>query len=188
MTKSSRAATNAASELSVDTSPSRTAVPGPSSKPTSTMREVVVAFDREGTIRIPNDLPDAGRLEHGYAAPATASKAQPTRSPATTRPTVIVRGGLRRPHPRPPKRPHLHRRRQPTRHQTTNSPTRRPNRSRSASATSPKLSAAPAQRAHGRRRVARSRRSRRNARRDSLAELANRRGNSTPRCEGRPPT
>ena len=30
-------------------------------------REVVVAFDREGTIRVPNAYLTAGRLEHGYA-------------------------------------------------------------------------------------------------------------------------
>ena len=73
---------------------------------------VEVEFRREGAIRLPRRYLAAGHLEHALRAHhLRQSRERRSTPPATTRPTVIVRGGLRRAHPRPQHDPALRRRR-----------------------------------------------------------------------------
>ena len=110
-TRSSPAATTATFAPPGHVTSSRTAAPEPSSKSTRP-DEVVVAFRREGTIRIPHDYLAAGHLEHGYAR-TTYGVQGATHDVARYHPTDVqlVRRGLRRDHPARESGPYLHRRR-----------------------------------------------------------------------------
>ncbi len=151
--------------------------------------EVVVAFDREGTIRVPNAYLTAGRLEHGYArtsygvqgATHQVARYHPTDLSSFEEGYVALTRGRQSAHI------YIVDGNQPD---TSNELAHTPHRVAAVrhQRYRPGPGAAP-QRAHGRRRIPRSRRSRRNARRPN----ARRTGRETaatrrPDATARPPT